>query len=178
MIPSNIDKSWTLFLDRDGVINEKRENDYVKNWHEFSFIGGSLQAISSLSKVFGRIIIVTNQRGVGKGKMSENELLHIHQKMVEEIQINSGRIDKIYYCTDVEDISECRKPNTEMGFQALRDFPEINFEKSIIVGDSVSDIEFGQRLGMIKVFIGQGNFNFDLDGAFPSLYEFSLKFIS
>jgi len=61
-----IDKTWTLFLDRDGVINHKRVNDYVKNWSEFSFIKGSLEAIYLLSQIFGKIIIVTNQRGVGR----------------------------------------------------------------------------------------------------------------
>jgi histidinol-phosphate phosphatase family protein len=171
-----IDKSWSLFLDRDGVINQKRENDYVKNWNEFSFIEGSLEAISTLSKVFGRVIIVTNQRGVGKGFLSENELLLIHQKMIDEITLNSGRIDKIYYCKDVEDSSDCRKPNSGMGIQALKDFPEINLKKSIIVGDSISDILFGQKLGMKKILIGESKFNKDLDGFFPSLFEFSLNF--
>ena len=66
MFSFKIDKTWTLFLDRDGVINVKRDNDYVKNWEEFVFINGSIKAISRLTKVFGRIIIVTNQRGVGK----------------------------------------------------------------------------------------------------------------
>ncbi len=171
-----IDKTWTLFLDRDGVINKKRENDYVKNWSEFSFIKGSLEAISSLSRIFGKIIIVTNQRGVGKGLMLEDELLLIHQKMVDEITLNSGRIDKIYYCKDVEITSDCRKPNSGMAFQALKDFPEINFKKSIIVGDSFSDIEFGQKLEMKTIFIGKSNFNLDLDGKFSSLYEFSSIF--
>ena len=69
-----IDSSWTLFLDRDGVINEKLENDYVKNWDEFKFKEGALQAIAGLGKIFGRVFVVTNQRGVGLGLMTEEIL--------------------------------------------------------------------------------------------------------
>ena len=91
------DKNWTLFLDRDGVINKKRENDYVKTWREFSFIDGALEAISRLSNIFGKIIVVTNQRGVGKGIMTELQLLSIHDKLTKAVNQSAGRIDKIYY---------------------------------------------------------------------------------
>jgi D-glycero-D-manno-heptose 1,7-bisphosphate phosphatase len=173
-----IDKSWTLFLDRDGVINEKRDNDYVKNWDEFSFINGSLEAISSFSKVFGRIIIVTNQRGVGRGIMNESDLISIHQKMIEVIKLNFGKVDGIYFCQEVSEFSICRKPNTGMAFEALRDFPDIDFRKSLIVGDSISDVMFGQKLGMKKILIGKNHENFDLDGVFNSLFDFSKQLIS
>lgn len=74
-------------MDKDGVINEKLDDDYVKNWSEFSFINRSIKAISRLSMLFGRIIIVTNQRGVGKGLMNEEDLKTIHQNMIEVIKI-------------------------------------------------------------------------------------------
>ena len=96
-MPFEIDKSWTLFLDRDGVINEKRENDYVKNWDEFRFLEGALEALSLLSSMFTRIIVVTNQRGVGKGMMTVNDLNNIHKIMMDLVLKNSGRIDKIYF---------------------------------------------------------------------------------
>jgi histidinol-phosphate phosphatase family protein len=148
-----IDKNWTLFLDRDGVINEKIENDYVKNWGEFSFINGALEALSTLSSLFGNIIIVTNQRGVGKGIMTEDDLNLIHSRMLDIITKNSGRIDKVYYCLDVLETSKYRKPNVGMGIKAKIDFPAINFSKSVMIGDSKSDMEFGQRLGMKTVYI-------------------------
>lgn len=164
-------------MDRDGVINEKRENDYVKKWSEFSFINGSLNAISEFSNFFGKIIIVTNQRGVGRGLIKEEDLISIHRKMVEEIEINSGRIDKIYYCSDVLDDSYCRKPNVGMGYKAKIDFPDIDFSKSVMVGDSISDIEFAESLGMKKILIGKSIHNLNLDGEFSSLFHFcnSLK---
>ncbi len=175
---SDIDKTWTLFLDRDGVINKKKENDYVRNWDDFVFIDGSLTAISILSKVFGKIIVVTNQRGVGKGLMTEDDLNSIHIELNKEVLLNQGKIDKIYYCTDESEFSECRKPNLGMGHLALFDFPDIDFVKSVMVGDSNSDLMFGQRLGMKTVFIGDSNDKFDIDEIYTSLFEFSLQFIS
>jgi D-glycero-D-manno-heptose 1,7-bisphosphate phosphatase len=168
------DNTWTLFLDRDGVINEKLENEYVKSWDEFIFKKGVLEAITDLSNMFTHIFIVTNQRGVGLGKMTEVELNEIHKKMLVSIEENLGKIDKIYHCSDAEDSSLYRKPNIGMGLLAKQDFPEIEFSKSIMVGDSISDMEFGEKLGMKCVLI---NSNFDNDNKldylrFNSLLEF------
>jgi len=149
-----LDSSWTLFLDRDGVINEKLENDYVKNWDEFKFKEGALQAIAGLGKIFGRVFVVTNQRGVGLGLMTEEILNEIHEKMLSDVVKESGRIDKIYYCTETDKNAECRKPNIGIGLKAKDDYPEIEFSKSIMIGDSISDMEFGKNLGMKTVFIG------------------------
>ena len=148
----NIDKSWTLFLDRDGVINEHRPEDYVKNEAEFVWIDGSKEAIRDLSKLFGRIVVVTNQQGIGKGLMSEYDLEKIHWNMQREVEEIGGKIDRVYYCPHVAQVKpKCRKPETGMAEQAKTDFPEIDFKKSIMIGDSLSDIEFGTRLGMITV---------------------------
>jgi len=169
-----IDNSWTLFLDRDGVINEKLENDYVKNWDEFKFKEGALQAIAGLGKIFGRVFVMTNQRGVGLGIMTEEILNEIHEKMLSEVVKESGRIDKIYYCTDTDQNAECRKPNIGMGLKAKDDYPEIEFSKSVIVGDSISDILFGKNLGMKSVLIRDRKETNELDDLliFESLFGF------
>ncbi len=143
----------TLFVDRDGVINKHRPDDYVKCWDEFVFLPGVLDAFALLSNAFGRIIIVTNQRGVGKSLMTEADLLDIHQRMITEINHAGGRLDRIYYCTDTNNDSPNRKPNSGMALQAQRDFPEIVLKESVMVGDSKSDMEFGERLGMKTVLI-------------------------
>ena len=143
----------TLFLDRDGVINRHRPDDYVKTWEEFEFIPDILESLAAWNKQFKHIVIVTNQRGVGKGLMSEETLLEIHKRMVEEIERNGGRIDKIYYCTDTNNDSPNRKPNIGMALQAKADFPDIDFSKSVMVGDSESDMEFGRRAGMKIIYI-------------------------
>ena len=109
--------------------------------------------------------------------MNEGELLLIHEKMVNEIKLNFGRIDKIYFCTEVSEFAKCRKPNTGMAFMALKDFPEIDFNKSVVVGDSISDLMFGQKLGMKKVLIGSKEGEITVDAKFDSLYSFSLNFL-
>lgn len=143
----------TLFIDRDGVINKHRPDDYVKCWDEFEFLPGVLDAFVLLAKSFRRIILVSNQRGVGKGLMTEVDLQDIHQRMVSEIIHAGGRLDRIYYCTDTNNDSLNRKPNSGMALQAQKDFPDIIFKESVMVGDSMSDIEFGERLGMKTIFI-------------------------
>jgi len=153
------DKTWTLFLDRDGVINEKRDNDYIKNWSEFFFTYRARESLAILSTFFDKIIIVTNQRGVGKGIMTEQDLLLIHEKMLKSIKAKSGRIDKIYYCTDILDSSEFRKPNIGMALRAKMEFPSIDFKKSIMVGDSETDMIFGKRLDIKGVLICSNNEN-------------------
>ncbi len=144
----------TLFLDRDGVINKKLEGRYVRNLSEFEFIPGVLNAISQLSKVFIRIIIVTNQQGIAKGIMSENDLNVLHTQMKESIKRSGGKIDKIYFCPCLaSENCECRKPNPGMLQKAVKDFPSIIIKKSYLVGDSDSDIEAGKRMNLhtIKV---------------------------
>lgn len=149
-----IDKSWTLFLDRDGVINKKIDNDYVRNVNQFEWLPGAIEAIVSLSKKFGRIIIVTNQQGIGKKWMTENDLESIHQYLKTEIEKAGGHIDAIYFAPQLKgENSPMRKPETGMALQAKKDFPEIDFKKSIMVGDSLHDMDFGKRMGMKTVFI-------------------------
>lgn len=148
-----IDKSWTLFLDRDGVINVEQNGSYVTSWEEFRFCDGALEALRSVQDVFGAIVVVTNQRGVGRGIMSFDALRDINQKMSEEVAQNGGRIDKVYAATAVADTDHNRKPNTGMALQAREDFPEIDFRKSIMIGNSISDMEFGKRMAMHTVFL-------------------------
>ncbi len=175
----DFDKSWSLFLDRDGVINEKLENDYVKTWDEFTFKFGALESIARLGRIFGRIFVVTNQRGVGFGLMTEEKLNEIHARMCFEVARAHGKIHKVYYCTEIDERSECRKPNIGMGLRARSDFPETEFSKSIMVGDSISDLEFGKNLGMKTIFIGSPKETIGLDGlvVFESLHDFSISLV-
>jgi histidinol-phosphate phosphatase family protein len=123
-----------------------------------------LQAVSGLGKIFGRVFVVTNQRGVGLGLMSEETLNEIHDKMLAEVNVVSGMVEKIYYCIDVDQSSVCRKPNIGMGLKAKIEFPEIDFSKSVMVGDSISDMLFGKNLGMKTIFVGKKSENNKLDG--------------
>jgi histidinol-phosphate phosphatase family protein len=149
------DKTWTLFLDRDGVINVRFPGDYVKTVEEFEFLPGVKDAIASLSAVFGKIIVVTNQQGIAKGYYSHDDLAAIHAFMRTEVEKAGGRIDAVYYAHQLaSENSPMRKPGIGMALQAQKDFPEIDFSRSLMVGDSDSDMEFAKRAGMNAFFVG------------------------
>lgn len=170
----NITKDWALFLDRDGVINKKLDNDYVKHWIEFEFLEGVFDALKKLDSVFGKIVVVTNQQGVGKGLYRTEDLELIHKNMLYEITYLGGRIDKVYFSPYLNSMKHpTRKPAIGMALQAQKDFPEIDFSKSIIVGDSLSDMEFGRNAGMKTVFISEEKKKDErIDMQFSSLSEF------
>ena len=149
----DIDESWTLFLDRDGVINKKLEG-YVMSPEQLYILPGVLESLYLLKSVFYKILIVTNQQGIGRELMTHFDLEAVHKNLIEQVENAHGKIDQIYYSPDLAYLdSYTRKPAPGMAIQAQKDFPFINFEKSIIVGDSQSDIEFGNNLGFKTVWI-------------------------
>jgi D-glycero-D-manno-heptose 1,7-bisphosphate phosphatase len=151
--PSLIDKGWTLFLDRDGVINEEKPDGYILHRGEFVFYEGVKEAVRVLAEKFGLIVIVTNQRGIGKGLMTASDLQDIHDNMVFEMVKAGGRVDDIYYCDSLSDDHPMRKPNPGMALQAKKDHPGIDLHRSIMVGNTLSDMEFGKNAGMHTVFL-------------------------
>ena len=152
-----IDQSWTLFLDRDGVINHDKPNSYVMNKTEFAFYDGVLPSLEFFNRKFGNIIVVTNQRGVGRGLMTEQDLIEIHQHMTRQVNAAGGRMDRIYYCISNDNEDPNRKPNPGMAYQAKRDFPGIDFSRSLMIGNNISDMQFGRRAGMHTVFLKTTN---------------------
>ena len=171
-----IDKEWTLFLDRDGVINLEAEDDYIRTPSAFFFLDHALEAMAIFAGLCGEICVVTNQKGVGKGLMSEEDLQDIHRYMVKEVLHAGGRISKVYYCTATDNDHPDRKPQPGMALQAKADYPQINFSKSIMVGNTMSDMAFGRAVGMYTVFIHSAKPMPELpqpaiDAVFPSLYE-------
>lgn len=175
---STINSDWTLFLDRDGVINDEKLGEYILHWDYFIFSKGVLDVFKTLSDKFNRIIIVTNQKGVGKGLMTKEALDSIHYEMQREVEIVGGRIDRIYACTDLDDNSPMRKPNHGMALQAQKDFPDIDLSKSIMVGNKLSDMRFGRAAGMFTVFVATTNPETpfpheDIDLRFNTLADFA-----
>jgi histidinol-phosphate phosphatase family protein len=174
-----IDEGWTLFLDRDGVINMRILGGYVQKWEQFEFLPGVQEALKLLSTGFSRIIVVSNQQGIGKGLMTTEELEILHGKMIAEIESYGGRIDRVYYSPHLEkEGSVIRKPNVGMALMARKEFPGINFKRSLMVGDSISDMVFGKRLKMVNIFISQ-DINLArknhrcIDFVFPDLISFA-----
>ncbi len=179
MIPlAEINNEWTLFIDRDGVINHEKANDYVHTWEEFSFYDGVFEAFETFTGIFKYIIVVTNQKGVGKGLTKENDLLEIHHNMKAAIEQHGGRIDAIYYCPDLDNDSPNRKPQPGMGLQAKEKFKDIDLFKSLMVGNTLSDMHFGRNLGVHTVFLSTTRPEVKLDdesidAAYTTLHAFS-----
>jgi D-glycero-D-manno-heptose 1,7-bisphosphate phosphatase len=145
------EKYTTLFLDRDGVINHKIDG-YVQFFSQFKFIEDVPESIARLSNYFIRIIIVTNQQGIGKKIMTENQLFDLHDKMLFEINKIGGKIEKIYYCLHLESANcNCRKPKSGMLLKAKEDFPDIDFSKSILIGDSDTDIIAAENVNIKSI---------------------------
>ncbi len=144
----------TIFLDRDGVINRKRDEDYVKHWGEFEFLPGVKEALKVLTEKNYRLIVVTNQRGIARGWMTEADVQDVHARMMDELAQHGAALSAIYYCPHDKDQCDCRKPQTGMFRQAQRDFPAIDFAKSMLIGDSLSDMAAGATLGCRNIFIG------------------------
>lgn len=182
-IQEPIDKSRTLFLDRDGVINIENVGSYITDWREFKFCDGALEALKHLNEIFGTIVVVSNQRGVGRGIMTLDALKDISTQMVNNIADAGGRIDKVYAATSVHENDHNRKPNTGMALQAKQDFPMIDYKRSVMVGNSMLDMEFGKRLAMHTVFITSKHEPVTLphdliDEQYPSLFAWSKTLIA
>jgi histidinol-phosphate phosphatase family protein len=172
-----VNSDWTLFLDRDGVINRRLVDDYVKTVAEFEFLPGVLESMANLSVMFGRVVVVTNQQGIAKGFYSHEDLAAIHAFMKSKIEKAGGRTDAIYYAHQMAaENSPMRKPGIGMALQAKKDFPEIDFAKSVMVGDSNSDMEFAKSAGMKSVFVGEKLPKAGADIVVNSLAEFSRNF--
>jgi D-glycero-alpha-D-manno-heptose 1-phosphate guanylyltransferase len=173
-----IDKSWTLFIDRDGVINHEKKEEYIRNWGEFRFYEGVKEAMKTFGDKFGKVIVISNQRGIGRQLMREEDLSDIHRNMRDSIEKAGGRIDHIYYCTSTDNKHICRKPNPGMAFLAKKDFPGTDFSRSIMIGNKPSDMLFGRFAGIHTVFVKTTNPDQafphpDIDLAFDSLADFA-----
>ncbi len=150
----SIDRTWTLFLDRDGVINERIMGGYVRNVEEFITLPGALESIARLSEIFGLVFVVTNQQGIAKGLMTESNLQEIHRSLMKNVEDMGGRIAQCYYAPGLAGSEEyLRKPKPGMALLAQRQHKMVQFSRSVMIGDTDSDIVFGKNLGMKTVRI-------------------------
>ncbi|MEZ4640061.1 MAG: D-glycero-beta-D-manno-heptose 1,7-bisphosphate 7-phosphatase [Caldilineaceae bacterium] len=144
-----------IFLDRDGVINENRD-DYVKSWAEFRFLPGALEAIADLARLAQPIVIVTNQSAIGRGHTTHEDVQTIHQRMIAAILDAGGRVDAVLYCPHHPDAQcTCRKPQPGMLLAAAERL-HIRLDQSVFVGDAESDILAAQRAGCRPVLVRTG----------------------
>lgn len=161
----------TLFLDRDGVLNQRIVDGYVTRPDDFVIIPGVLEALKIFADRFSHIFIVTNQQGIGKGLMTAADLRRVHDSFLSQVDAAGGRIDRIYYCPELKSVhSFNRKPSIGMALQARRDFPGVRLKESVMVGDMKSDMLFGRRAGMTTVLVGNDD---DTARTHPHLVDFS-----
>ncbi|MFX0087441.1 MAG: D-glycero-alpha-D-manno-heptose-1,7-bisphosphate 7-phosphatase, partial [Candidatus Hodarchaeota archaeon] len=141
-------------LDRDGVINKKAPRaDYVKKWEEFELLSGSIEAIHFLAKNNYQIFVITNQAGIARGMMTEEDLSKIHENMKKELNKYNITISGIYYCPHGwNDNCECRKPKPGMFYQAAREH-HINLKKAIFIGDDERDLQAGEAAGIRSILV-------------------------
>jgi D-glycero-D-manno-heptose 1,7-bisphosphate phosphatase len=137
-----------VFLDRDGVINEKAaEGQYVTRWEDFHVLPGVAESIAELNSMGLLVVVVTNQRCVAKGLMTETQLSKLHQQMAEHLAGSGAKLDAIYYCPhDLEPPCDCRKPAPGMLLSAAQSYG-VDLAASWMIGDSESDIQAGKNAG-------------------------------
>jgi D-glycero-D-manno-heptose 1,7-bisphosphate phosphatase len=141
-----------VFLDRDGVINAKApEGEYVTSWSEFAFAPGALDGLRLLGTLGVPVVVVTNQRGIARGRMTESDLADIHGRMRTEVARADGRIDAVYHCPH-EGGCECRKPATALFRKAAEELG-VELRNSAVVGDRASDMEAAAAIGAMRVLV-------------------------
>jgi len=144
----------TVFLDRDGVINQKLpEGRYVSSASEFVPLPGVPEAIARLNRAGLRVIVISNQRGIALGLYTAADVLDLHDAFQVMLEMYGAHVDAFYFCPHDKAQCNCRKPLPGLFDQARAEFPAITAHASVVLGDSWSDIEFGRRLGMLTVFI-------------------------
>jgi D-glycero-D-manno-heptose 1,7-bisphosphate phosphatase len=151
-------KNKALFLDRDGVVNIDKH--YVYKINDFIFVEGIFDLVSSAKKQNYKIIIITNQSGIGRGIFSEEQFLDLNDWMLGQFLDNSAPIDKVYFCPThpkegigkykIDDFR--RKPEPGMFFEACNDY-NLDFSKSIMVGDKLSDMQAAETCGIKKLYL-------------------------
>ena len=148
-----MEQTKAVFFDRDGVVNTRFLGNYVTKWDEFEFLpelGENLKAIKTKGYL---TIIITNQRGVGAGRMTQENLDAVHSMMQEHLKTNFGvAFDDIFACTDADTSSPRRKPSPAMLLEAQVKW-NIDLSNSWFVGDAPTDIEAGTRAGTKTAFL-------------------------
>lgn len=148
----------TVFLDRDGTINRKAaEGEYITRWEDFEFLDGAIDAIRALTDAGDTVVVVTNQRGVALGRMSEADLEEIHRRMLAELSAHGARVAAVYSCTHEKGTCRCRKPAPGLLEAAQHDIPGIDFATATMIGDSISDMKAANAVGIAGILVGAGS---------------------
>jgi D-glycero-D-manno-heptose 1,7-bisphosphate phosphatase len=150
-----------IFLDRDGTINEELE--FISDPENVVLIPGSVDAIREANRLGLKVFVITNQSGIARGLIKEEDLVRVHNKLVKLLNAENAHLDAIYFCPHHPDYGEppyrtlcdCRKPNTGMLKQAEAEF-NIDLKKSFIIGDKIIDIQMAHAVGAKSILVLTG----------------------
>lgn len=159
-MPSHEPKSappirW-VFLDRDGTINVKAPaGEYVTAAEQLQLLPHAAEAIRRLNEARVWVAVVTNQRGIARGKMTETDLEAVHARLADELAGQGAHLDAVYHCPHEQGTCSCRKPEPGLLLCAQREHPGLTFAASAVVGDEESDVQAGRRLGATTVLLAE-----------------------
>ena len=150
-----------VFIDRDGVINRdgtgRTPQGYTTKWEDFEFLPGSLEALRKFNEAGYKCIVVSNQKCVATGLMTEEELESLTDKFTRQVKENGGSIDKVYYCMHRdEDNCSCRKPKEGMFLKAQEELGVHTFKGKYYIGDTKRDIQAGRKIGLTTILVLSG----------------------
>lgn len=144
----------TVFLDRDGVLNQKMpEGEYVRSRADFHILPGVREAIAQLNQQNKRVLVASNQRGIALGLYTPGDLHAIHEEFQQQLARADAHIDGFFVCPHDKNACDCRKPKPGLFLQAQKRFPSTTPATSVMIGDSLSDIEFAKNIGMKAIFL-------------------------
>lgn len=140
-----------IFFDRDGTLNS-RVDGYVTQAADLRLLAGAAEAVA-MANSLGRVVLVTNQRGIGRGLMTFAQLDLVHAELFSQLAASDGHIDAVYVCPHLEGTCNCRKPETGLFLQALADAPEISPRNCVVIGDKPVDLLPALELGMDAIHV-------------------------
>jgi D-glycero-D-manno-heptose 1,7-bisphosphate phosphatase len=152
-----LERRAAAFLDRDGTINVKApEGEYVTHPDRVRLLPGAARAVRRLNDLGALVIVVTNQRGIALGRMTEGDLHQVHARLTALLADEAGaHIDAFFFCPHDRGRCDCRKPHPGLLRNAVRRFPDIDLRRSILIGDSPSDVAAADRFGLASLQLGR-----------------------
>jgi len=154
VMPPRVD---AVLLDRDGTINVKAaEGEYIVHPDQVELLPGAAQAIRLLNSAHVPVAVVTNQRGIARGRMTGGDLAAVHERLAELLASEHAHIDEWFHCPHDEHACWCRKPGTLMLRRAQISLRLASLRSSFMIGDSPSDVEAGARVGAHTILIAAG----------------------
>ena len=159
----------TVIVDRDGTLNERPPPaTYVTRPEDLRWLPGALEGLAVLREAGRRVVVVTNQAGIGRGAMTEDDLAAVNARLLADAEAAGGRIEAIYHCPhDWDEGCECRKPRPGMLFQAQRDF-HLDLTRTPFVGDDERDGQAADAAGCPFVMVSESHGMLDAARALTS----------